>query len=123
MLAELADVSLDEFLARTDRRNIFDIWQGKAGKGDHFSLHDARPIARAMFAELFDRDVVMLGNGVTAAFGFKCPMFTWAVNGESGATWSWSPHPSGINRWWNEPANRARASAFWRSAINRSVQS
>jgi uracil-DNA glycosylase len=114
-LAALAGVSLDEFLRRTDRLNLFDIFTGKNGRGDVFCIHDARPIADQLCAGLTGRTVVMLGNGVSAAFGLKAPAFSFAEH--RGMMAAWAPHPSGINRWWNDPQNVERAQSFWRPLL------
>ena len=112
-LAALAGISLDEFLERTDRMNLLDHWPGKAGKGDAFvSQFDAREMAAAMMPMLAGRVVVLLGNGVSGAFGMRGSAFTWTTLLDAKAV-AWSPHPSGISRWWNDQKNVARAASFW----------
>jgi len=93
-------------------RNLFSQPQGKSGKGDAFPMKTARARAARFH---FDSDVVMLlGKRVAAAFGAKTDYFEWFdLRGSRAAI---VPHPSGINRWWNDPVNVERARAFWRAA-------
>ena len=35
-IAKLAGVSMFKYLRRTDRKNLLNCWEGKAGKGDFF---------------------------------------------------------------------------------------
>lgn len=96
--------------------NLLQSWPGQAGKGSAFPLHDARVAAAAMLAVLPQgRVVVIAGKRAAAAFGIRRPEFLrWYAVG--GKVLGVLPHPSGINRWLNDPTNRAAAGQFLRSA-------
>lgn len=58
--------------------------------------------------------LVLLGRKVAEAFGVSDLDF--CEKGErDGVTYWVSPHPSGLNRWWQDPANKALGLAFWSS--------
>jgi hypothetical protein len=51
---------------------------------------------------------VLLGRRVAAAFGLaSAPYLEWTE--ARGRTWVVMPHPSGVNRWWNDEENRLLA--------------
>lgn len=96
--------------------NLLQQWPGQDGKGSAFPLHDARVAAAAMLSVLPQgRVVVVAGKRVAQAFGIRKPEFLrwYAVGGKVVGV---LPHPSGINRWLNDPANREAAGTFLRSA-------
>lgn len=119
-LADLIGVSVEEFLVGFERHNLLDRWPGKAGKGDAFPIDKARRKAvdfllRGVF---LDRRVVLLGENVASTFGLdpaKLRPLRWqGVYTAPGL--AFCPHPSGVNRWWNEPGNVEAARRFWRRA-------
>ena len=59
--------------------------------------------------------VVLLGRRVQRAFGVSTlePFGVW-----SGSK-LFAPHPSGLNRWWNDRGNRADFARFWREEVER----
>jgi uracil-DNA glycosylase len=108
-----------ELEERFEVANVLGEWPGSAGKGSRWP----RPlIARARMVEvtielgLAGRMVVACGRRVAAAGGVPAcasvlewidgPLFRVAV----------LPHPSGVNRWWNEPGNVESARAFLAAA-------
>lgn len=151
-LAALCGLGLDEFLALFERANVIPDFPGKLGKGDAFPLALARPLARDLMPRCAGRPVVLLGNHVAAAFGWRADWLRWSVAPPAAAgpdhqdavmavrlaqgrrrhppqaqvivgegerdvaapLFAVSPHPSGVNHFWNEPANVARARRFWR---------
>lgn len=98
------------YLKRTSRYNLFldpqPRWDARA----------AQERASAMGAELEGRRVILLGQKVAAAFGLAgYPSYTWLEldpERPGYADVALMPHPSGRNRAWNDPAERARARAF-----------
>jgi uracil-DNA glycosylase len=69
-----------------------------------------------------DEFVVCLGKRVMLAVGFKTvPWLTWlmmpwpgtVVTGTEYRRVAFVPHPSGLNRWWNDADNRLRARKFF----------
>ncbi len=110
-LAALAGIGLDALLA-VERRNLLTdyLGPGRGGKGDLFRIGAARQAAEAMAVELAGCDVVLLGAAVARAFRLRAPAYEWADL--SGFRAAWMPHPSGVCRAYNDPAERARARAF-----------
>jgi uracil-DNA glycosylase len=90
--------------------NLNSRYGGKAGsgKGDKFDLAAAKQEAATIMLQLAEseksRVVLLMGRGVAKAFGAdKHPYlepWIWSHN-----TWVVFPHPSGVNRWWNEEWN------------------
>ncbi len=105
-IAKLMGLDLDAALELLRPRNLLREFPGKAEKGDAFPAAVAREIARR--SRLRGDHVVLLGRHVAAAFGAaREPYLGWfKLRGR------WAvvvPHPSGVNRWYNSPANRRRA--------------
>jgi uracil-DNA glycosylase len=78
-LAALCGLDLEEFLARFERANLLPEFPGKIGKGDRFPVALARPLARSLAGRCLDRRVVLLGNGVASAFGWRAPWLRWSL--------------------------------------------
>lgn len=121
-LAGLPEGGLD---ARFALANLLPRWPGGCGKGDLFPRREAREAAQEARAHLreFAR-VVLLGRNVAAAFGLAdLPYLQWAAL-DDGRRRGWPrvavvPHPSGVNHFWNDPANVARAERFLRALARR----
>lgn len=115
-LAELCGLGPDDFALLFERVNVISDFPGKAGKGDLFPLREAQEIAGGMMmnGDLSDRPVVLLGDHVARAFFLPRALkpFVW-IPGLAFRI-AICPHPSGVNRWWNEEANVRRARRFWR---------
>jgi uracil-DNA glycosylase len=111
-LAELCGCTHEQFMAAFERRNALDEWPGSAGKGDAFvGLRAARMIADRIAPELEGRRVVLLGFVLADAFGLSRAAFEFTEH--RGASYAFSPHPSGASLWWNTKSNVERARAFW----------
>ena len=124
-LAEAAGISMSTYLSRTTRMNLLDEWPGPS-----FPQHRAREAAREMYIDLTGgRRVIFLGLQVSAAFGVIMPILEWkrvtfwvergVVMATPAEPWRSNavecaivPHPSGLNRWWNDEANRRAAARF-----------
>lgn len=67
--------------------------------------------------------IVLLGREVVDAFGLADlhPLETVVRNAGAGPTLLAFPHPSGLNRWWNDPVNASSAQAtletLWRRSL------
>lgn len=95
-------------------RNLLDTWPGPGnGKGSGWDADAARERALEVFDEI-ERGVptVFVGRRVARAFGH--PYDYLDVVGVA-YPMVVVPHPSGVNRWWNDAANEARAKALLRS--------
>jgi uracil-DNA glycosylase len=112
-LADLMGLSPDDLLRLTTRVNLLDDFPGKAGRGDRFPIREARAGARKLLREIpREADVLLAGGNVARAFGLRGHGWLVWEQGAPGRRHAVVPHPSGINRWWNEPANEARARVF-----------
>lgn len=95
--------------------NLFSSWPGKSGKGDLFDVEAATPamvaINRALDRIDVEWTVVLLGFRVAATMTKARPHLLeyFAPWSTCNRTYVIIPHPSGINRWWNEKPNRDRA--------------
>lgn len=118
-LAELCGLEPAKFLARFRRVNLIDEFPGKAAKGDAFPLDLARrgAVDFLITGVFHTTRVVLLGDNVAKAFGFRpghFPLLKFLPCGATRHGIAFCPHPSGVNRWWNEPANELAARCFWR---------
>lgn len=121
-LAELAGHDLSaghplRFYATHDRLNLNARWNGKAGSGDLFLRPEGLARAREIDAAGYAR-VVMLGAEVTACFGWGWEPLRVYQSVKAPTSYLAFPHPSGLNRWWNDPANRAAGAAALREFLN-----
>lgn len=117
-LADLCGLSVWEFKDRFDRINLLATWPGKRGKGDEFSMTEARISAMEMVGSLSGRRVIFVGKQVARAFQFfGTDYFTWEEFGSMLVCLI--PHPSGVNRFWNDPERVEQAQGFLRSLIAR----
>lgn len=117
-LAECCGTSLDEFLHRFERTNLLKVRQDTKEKGFEFDEQAASLAAYEMadpayssFALHEGRVVILLGKRVAAAFGASPEYFSLQRVGTKADVYV-VPHPSGVNRWWNEAANRGKMHDF-----------
>jgi hypothetical protein len=109
-LADLCDLDLDAYLARFDRINLYPC------QIDRLYLSEARRMADRLAERVAAREIaVFLGSDVGRAFLVRSPFFQWTKLSRDCGDVVVAPHPSGRNRWWNNPANVRRARMFWRN--------
>lgn len=129
-LAQLAGLRPSEYMRRFDRVNLC-----PTVRPSTIAIREGRPMAEMLAGSLLrGRRVVLLGANVAECFGLRDPSRAepcrwyalpegarewWGVTGfKSGFalpfTYAVLPHPSGRNRWYNEPENRARAERLMR---------
>lgn len=114
-----------KFLCDFERRNVLDYYPGSNGdgKGDRFPMDEARGEARDMVDDFRGRFVLALGSktyrALTAGTGAdgKGYFETTYINfheepPNNGFHVTPVPHPSGLNRWWNDESNRERYRDF-----------
>jgi uracil-DNA glycosylase len=115
-LADLAGLTPDNFRLMFELTNLLPTFPGKAGKGDLFPIDEARVAALRMLVSgrLGARPVVLLGANVERAFALApdVPVLRWRPR--LAVLVATCPHPSGVSRWWNDPANERAARRFWR---------
>lgn len=112
-LARLAGLTLDEWLDRTTRFNLFD------EAPDEWNRDDAERCAQAILAVHPDDLVVALGRRVSRAFGAPRKA-EWLEPVEIGDDRRVIPlpHPSGRSLYYNDPERRERVGAFLREALD-----
>lgn len=118
-LAELAGVPFKEWLAATDRFNVLDRWPGRGPKGDAFPRDLALLGAGRLLPIVSGRRVLFLGHRVAGAFRLSDEYLRWREwrVGPYAFEAAVFPHPSRVNRWWNDPENEKRAARFLRAAF------
>ena len=104
---------MQDWLDLTERINVLDRFPGKAGKGDAFPLPEARE--RADRFDLRGRRVVFVGKNVARVF--RCRADYLDTHTHRGAVATVIPHPSGVNRWYNDPGNCRKLSVFLRTLL------
>lgn len=116
-LARFAGISFEEYLERFDRVNLLDVRQDTKEKGFEFDRYTATINANNIMASLSnERVVVLLGKRVADAVGAVGPYF-WLHRLERGITLYVVPHPSGVNRLFNDPVVCQRMEYFMRSLL------
>lgn len=120
-LAACAGITYEEYLTLFDRINLLDEQPQDAPKGMAFNVKQAGKIARAMEPTLEERPLVLLlGKRVAGAFGFTgAEYFQMTTLGRIAAQTPFYivPHPSGVNRWWNELGNELQMIRFMHSIV------
>ncbi len=108
-------MTTDEFLDSFDTTNILDDYPGKNrnGQGDAFPLELARDAAAEIDLSEYDA-IVLAGKNAAAAFGLRDLQLM-----ERRDKFVLIPHPSGLNRWWNDPDNVKQARSLFLSFLNR----
>jgi uracil-DNA glycosylase len=117
-LADLAGLSFEEFRRSFARENVLDYWPGTDGKGAVFPRDEAKAVAERLASRIRRqrRTVVLLGRRVSFAFGLGgAAYFQRIVFGYARVVVL--PHPTGINRWYNSPANREQVRRFFREDV------
>lgn len=101
-LAALLKVDYDVMFEQHVFVNVLTHWTGKRGKGDSFTVN--KPAAAARIKTLMaavDGGVVFCGYATARACGAAPePCRPFSFNGRPAVV---IPHPSGVNRLWNDP--------------------
>lgn len=116
-LASYMGISHERLFDLFDVVNVFDRFLGRVGKGDAWDRLSARAngcVFREQFVAAEVPVVVMAGKRVADALGF--PNATYFAERFDGRTaFVCVPHPSGINRWWNDSEHARDGKAALRS--------
>lgn len=129
-LFKCSGLNLMLYLRTFERHNLVGTWEGyrttgDASSGSRFDPRDAAVGAKRIADRLAGgRRLLCWGKDVMAAFvgparACMTPL-TWYTEEVVGFDNSYDtqvaiiPHPSGLNRWWNDPANREAAGKFLR---------
>lgn len=105
------------FVERTRHVNVLEEWPGAGRKGSKFPLTDARHAAAALLDELADdppRVVLLAGARVAHSFNLRPGRWSYFSTAMRSPETEFVvvPHPSGVNRWWNQRLNAASAAAY-----------
>jgi len=107
-LAAFLDVTVEDMFAKHNFVNLVDQWQGKVGKGDAFKVERGVDLnAKIADAVGMSVAVVFCGSGVAKALKITQPLLDKFEYGGKPAMVL--PHPSGVNRWWNDMQKRKGA--------------
>ena len=107
-------MGMAEYVALS-RRNLFEKYPGKCGKGAKFDVPTARELVRQIHAEgiLYGTNLLIVGRRTAKAFGYeRHPLLTW--HRALAYNFAIVPHPNGVNRWWNDEVNEGLGKAFLR---------
>lgn len=109
-----AGYSYGQYMSTFDRTNLI-----RHPVAEKWPAAEAREAARSMVPLLRGQKVILLGRRVAAAFGLSdAPLLEWVWGDEACSFRSATvPHPSGLNRWWNEGANRTSALRFFQEIM------
>jgi hypothetical protein len=96
--------------------NLIDRWPGRTSHGAVFPAGLARRNANRLWTTLPpDVDLLLIGLRVAASFDVSVPYLRWeTLAGDPDRRVAVFPHPSGVNRWWNDPKHEVRARRFLR---------
>ena len=106
-IARLAGMSYDELIA-CRRKHLNTHYSGKPGKGDAFDRTTGNVKAADVLLDWRVERIVLLGKNVARCFGLRDSPFLAEIR-IYGRRFLIFPHPSGVNRWWNERRNERRA--------------
>lgn len=117
-LALLAGLSHDDYLSTFERLNLLEVRQDRAPKGFTFDMEAAKKAATRLLQGPIvpGRLVLLLGFRVAGAFGLKNERFV--KQDLHGAEAYVLPHPSSVNRWWNDADNVKVASTFMHNVVS-----
>ena len=106
----LGAVKMNLFYTREPIENNGGRWPSKEAD------RKAGEIARDLFLKIgvysSSCPVLFVGKRVAKAFDFEEDYFVWRTHWGGGFRCAIFPHPSGLNRWWNDTRNRRRAAEF-----------
>lgn len=123
-LAGMASMTPMEFYLSAVRANLLSYYHGGDGRGDVFPMSMAMASALRLAVQLNGRVVVFLGKKVAKAFGRSGRWFHWEEGsfpiGDPPVRFRYAivPHPSGRNRFWNNPENTQEACRFMSELMN-----
>lgn len=118
--------SFEELERRAYLRNVLQKWPGPGNRGEKGSKFPAAMAKQCTPNVPLTNVVVLVGARVAKAFGMakdRPPPFTWTPLGgdlhRAMVVAAWMPHPSGTNRFFNDPKNRVIAARFLRTLFPR----
>jgi hypothetical protein len=120
-LAKFAGITFEEYLELFDRVNLLTLRQDTAEKGFEFDMELATISAGLLRQTQPERRyMVLLGKRVAEAF--RLPLFYFEEMKEPDHTFIVMPHPSGVNRWFNDSRNLTEAQSFMRRMVEQAKE-
>lgn len=122
-IAEMAGIDVerddwyDELRKTFEPINLMPSYLGRKARGDVFTMSLGRQFALALKTEFAGSRFILVGSKVARCF--NAPVYRCAWREHAGSWYALLPHPSGLNLWYNEPANVESARAFLRSEVER----
>lgn len=117
-LAACCGLTFEEFLTTFDRVNLLDEQPQDAPKGMAFNVKAAGRVAQFLEHNregIFGRPFsLLLGKRVAAAFRLTHVEYFTSIIFPNGSKVYVVPHPSGVNRWWNNWDNELEMIRFMR---------
>lgn len=107
--------ALLSFVERATHVNLLRQYPGPGRKGSDFPLREGREAAERLMSDGLVRGssmVLLAGRRVSRSFKIREPSYFQPVMVHDGAEFVVVPHPSGVNRWWNEGQNTRTARLF-----------
>jgi hypothetical protein len=101
ILPASGEISMRQYLEMFDRRNLLSVREWRA--------RDARAAAIGFLAGLRRRAVIVLGQPTWSALGLSPTTGLLRSDAYFESEFWRVPHPSGLNRWFNETRNRRAA--------------
>ena len=120
-IAQLAEMSYDELIA-CRRKHLNTHYNGKRGKRDAFDETQGNLKAANVLLDWRVERIVLLGKNVARCFGFRDIPFLAEIS-LYGRSFLIFPHPSRVNRWWNERRNEQRARQLLQRFLRGETQS
>lgn len=111
MIHEVCGMTAEEYVQLFDRMNLVE--------GEDWNFRRARRAAKKLVPNLRGREVAVLGRETMRAIGPRGLAPCQSVRHE-GATLVYLPHPSGLNRWYNDKLNRWSAGETLAAMVRRS---
>ena len=117
-LAAFAGISFGEFMDTFERMNLLQVRAEYSGKNMAFSVAEARTHADIVRRKLQPEQLVLvLGKRAAEALGLVEEYFM--LQNVNGALVYVVPHPSGANRWFNDPANSEQMIMFMHEFVRK----
>ena len=112
MLSEKTGCSRGQYCRAFDRRNVLDSREWDPGA--------AREQSQGLWESLVGREVAVLGQSTRAVLWLPAadPLLWMETHG---VRWFLLPHPSGLNRWYNDELNREMAALRLEEMYRRSI--
>lgn len=117
-LAKCCGLSFEDYLERFVRVNLLHVRQDTKEHGFLFDLPAAKKEAAQLMTSFARGQIVLLlGGRVAEAFGVHDHYFAKVALGKAEAYIL--PHPSGVNRWYNDVSNVMKMETFMRGIVER----